>query len=85
MSLYSVQHMMALMITQPNREMFVFVRVNKWWKSQRIGNLSPNQVYLFKLVMFTGPNNVTYVSQNISVKTNPGGKFVCSLVRNCYF
>ncbi|XP_067024678.1 uncharacterized protein [Acropora muricata] len=73
MSLHSAQHM-ALMVTEPNREMFVFVRVHKWQRSRHIGNLSPNRVYLFKVVVFTGlnPNNVTYASRNISLRTNPG-------------
>ena len=86
MSLYSFQHM-ALMVTEPNRELFVFVRVDKWRRSQHIEKLSPNRVYLFKLVVFTGlnPHNVTYASQNISVRTNPGGKLVCLLLRDCGF
>ncbi|XP_074632006.1 uncharacterized protein LOC141890434 isoform X2 [Acropora palmata] len=73
LSLHSAQQM-ALMVTEPNREMFVFVRVDKWQRSKHIGNLSPNRVYLFKVVVFTGinPNNVTYASQNISLRTNPG-------------
>ncbi|XP_074632022.1 scavenger receptor cysteine-rich domain-containing protein DMBT1-like isoform X2 [Acropora palmata] len=73
LSLHSAQQM-ALMVTEPNREMFVFVRVDKWQRSKHIGNLSPNREYLFKVVVFTGinPNNVTYASQNISLRTNPG-------------
>ena len=86
LSLHSA-HQMALMVTEPNREMFVFVRVHNWQRSKHIGNLSPNRVYLFKVVVFTGinPNNVTYVSQNISLRTNPGGKLICSLARDCDF
>ena len=81
-SLHSAQQM-ALMVTEPNREMFVFVRVYNWQRSKHIGNLSPNRAYLFKVVVFTG--NVTYASQNISLRTNPGGKLLCSLARDSDF
>lgn len=70
-----VEHM-ALMITEPNKDMSVFLHVEKWKTSHHLDQLEPNRVYILKVVGFTGtyPENITYSSQSISINTPPGGK-----------
>ena len=82
-SMDSVQSM-SLMITEPNKDMYAFIRVDKWESSRHIENLSPNKEYIFKVMAFTGdhPDNVTYSSQNISVKIHPGGELLINLTVN---
>ena len=73
----SVQSM-SLMITEPNKDMYAFIGVDKWDRSRHIENLNPDREYIFKVFAFTGehPDNVTYSSQNISVKIHPGGELL---------
>ena len=76
MNMDSVENM-AIMITEPSRDLFVFVGVDKWQRNIHITRLSTNRVYVFKVVAFTSQNasNITYSSQNLTVRTQPGGKF----------
>ncbi|XP_068682562.1 uncharacterized protein [Montipora foliosa] len=73
MKMDSVENM-AIMITEPSRDLFVFVGVEKWQRNIHITRLSPNRVYVFKVVAFTSRNasNITYSSQNLTVRTQPG-------------
>jgi len=70
----NVDHM-SLMIAQPDKDMYVFLGVEKWEDSRHVKNLVPNSMYIFKILAFTGPDpeNITYSSQNISLQTQPGG------------